>query len=328
MSLSLLTLDIAVVVESARSLNLCGHSALDFAVHSESFHCMEVLLGAQAQGRNAAWTLSLPPQRQTDVDISSLRATYGFEGEIPKAVSSPTPSELRDFLRDRLDLAENGHHATPLSPQTMLSPHLVHSSLDSRVPVSWDPHAWNSSGTAWNSSERSVAITKAATSTPTVASPALSFASSGDDRRAETGARWNEAFKGFVTAVKTGSTCDVNGITAASRLREKETRGNLDFVNVSPGQSTFSVSGSTPSTPQTPLSIEVASKHSLFRNWSLYEAANGSPWALSVSPSSVGNVDRQHVYSRGFDSPLQGRNAKHHTSRPPARRRHEFIIDC
>jgi hypothetical protein len=289
---------------------------------------MEVLLGAQAQGRGeAAWTLSLPRQRQTDIDISSLRATYGLEGEIPKAVSSSTPSELRDFLKDRLDLAENGRHATPLSPQTMLSPLLVHSSLDSRVPVSWDPHAWSSAGTAWNSSERSVAMTKAATSTPTVASPALSSASSGDDRRAETGAKWNEAFKGFVTAVKTGSTCDVNGITAASQLREKETRGNLDLP-MSPGQSTFSFSGSAPSTPQTPLSIEVASRHSLFRNWPLYEAANGSPWALSGSPSSVGNADRQHADPRGFDSPLQGRNALVHTSRPPARRRHEFVIGC
>lgn len=300
-------------------------------MHSESFHCMEVLLSAQPQGMGEGpWTHSLPPHRQNDIDLASLRATNGIEGGAPTAVSSPTRTELKD----KLDLAENGQEET-IAPfrnaQNMLNPTLVHANFESQFAGFWDAHAWNSASTNNTSSDLSVAMTKGATSTPTVASPALSLASSGDDRRIDTGAKWSEALKGFVSAVKSGSACDVTGVTAggAPQIRGKETRRDVDLP-ISPDQSMSSFVGSAPSTPQTPHNLEIAVRHSLFRNGSIYAAVPDTSSIMnnSFSPYSLKNGDGLHAEAYALDSSLPGLNLPFRSARVPAGRLHEFVIDC
>lgn len=262
--------------------------ALDFAVASDSFHCIEVLSHPAVKPR-ASWSLASQGQK--------------FE-----------------TVRDRLEAAENMVEAR--SAQS-LNPLLVHSSLDSRVPVLWDSQAWNSASTnnTASASELSVAMTKIQIASPANASPTQSPASSGDDRR-EVGAKWHEAFQGFRQAVINGSRCDVTGINVSGG----EQVGIQEMIDlpVSPGQSMSSFLESAPSTPQTPLNLEIAAKHSLFRNGSFYAGANGSPQtpaSINLAPSYGGRLNVEPAF---FDLSHQDSNF----SGLPTRRRHDFVVDC
>jgi hypothetical protein len=273
---------------------MCVNRALDFAIVSDSFHCIEVLSQPAVKAR-APWSLAESMQGQK------------FQ-----------------TVRDRLEAAENMAEA---SSAHSLNPRLVHSSLDSPMPVSWDSQAWNSASTnnTASASELSMAMTKKEIASPANTSPVQSPASSGDDRR-ETGTKWHEALQGFRQAVISGSRCDVTGIDIPGG-KQVRTQEMIDLP-VSPGQSMSSFLGSAPSTPQTPLNLEIAAKHSLFRNSSFYAVTNGSPQtpsSISCAPTYGGRADHLNVDPVSFDLPHQDRTWG---SGLPTRRRHDFVIDC
>ena len=81
-------------------------SALDFAVQSESFHCMEVILKASSLSKPATSPKSPSTQPLAKVDEAGMpatRITHGYLGDEPRDLK-PRESPAVATLVNRLDL--------------------------------------------------------------------------------------------------------------------------------------------------------------------------------------------------------------------------------
>jgi len=248
------------------ALNHDGRSALDFAVHSESYHCMEVILNAISKvkpvkseeayegGTLATFDLALP---QNEI-------CYGLDARHQK---SPTP----------------GSPASSHSPST---PGLVqvHSNFECAVPLfSWDVSQvnWTSDSTDKTASERSAACTTQANGQVSPANydysssvPSIN-SSSGDDRRST---KWNDSITGLMQAGVQRPTCDVNATSLGmSNFTQNSYRG------YSSGVHDQQYSEQQYSEPESPLSVN-SSQGSLSFEWNAptagYDAEPSRPSLL------------------------------------------------